>query len=329
METGRLTQYYDTPVKKILRDDTGRVSGVIAESFDGKVIRAYAKNGIVLATGGYSSNLDMLYHYCPWTRNCGTVYTGKDKSGKRPNTGDGHKMAMWIGATMDDFPHCPVCHPYSPIFGIGGFLQLNLDGRRFMNEDLPGHLLFHQILAQPGHYAWQFFDATWKEQMQHFNSYYDILTYPEQVGANVFAAAEKAGRLFCADTIEELLVKIDEMPVDTAKASIERYNALAQAGYDEDFGKDASRMMPLEEGPFYAYLMWPGEVLGTASGLTSDENCQTFDVDGRAIPGLYVAGNLQGSCFSGSYPLTVPGVNHGFGLTFGRRAGINAAIKYN
>lgn len=327
-ETGRLRSYFDFPVKKLLREK-GRVSGVIAESFDGRLVRAYARNGVVLATGGYSSNLDMLYYYCPWTRNCGTVYTGKDRAGKRPNTGDGHKMALWIGAAMDDFPHCPVCHPYSPLFGIGGFLQLNLNGERFMNEDLPGHLLFHQMLAQPGHYTWQFFDSTWKEQMQHFDSHYDILTYPEQVGENVFSAAEKAGRLYRADTLEELLRAIDEMPVEKALASIRRYNGLARERYDEDFGKRGDRMMPLERGPFYAYLMWPGEVLATASGLSSDENCQIFDGDGYPIPGLYAAGNLQGSCFSGSYPLTIPGVNHGFGLTFGRRAGINAARKFN
>ena len=324
--TQKLTCLYHTPAKSLIRAADGRVRGVIAEDFIGKVYQVLARKGVILATGGYGSNLDMLYHYCPWTRNCGVIYTGQDKNGRRPNTGDGQKMGMWIGAAMDDFPHSPITHPYTPIFGIGGFLQLNLRGERFMNEDIPGNLLFHQIIEQPGHYSWQFFDSGYAEQMQHFTSHYDIQSYPEQIAPNAFDAALKNGRMIKADTLEGLLEQVGELPVETALASIRRYNKLAKAGYDEDFGKRPDRMFALEDGPFYAYQWWPGEVLATTNGLTSDEYARVYDVDGEVIPGLYAAGNVQGSRFSGSYPLILPGISHSIALSFGRRAG-NMAVQ--
>lgn len=82
----------------------------------------------------------------------------------------------------------------------------------------------------------------------------------------------------------------DKEAQKTALASIERYNKLAKDGYDADFGKKASRMFALENGPFHADKFECALLLVICGGLESDEDCHTFDENGNIIPGLYVAG---------------------------------------
>ena len=67
-------------------------------------------------------------------------------------------------------------------------------------------------------------------------------------------------------------------------------------------------------------------MIAVMGGLESDEEARCYDEEGKVIPGLYVAGNVQGNRFSVDYPLTVPGLSHSIALTFGRIAGRNAAL---
>ena len=109
-----------------------------------------------------------------------------------------------------------------------------------------------------------------------------------------------------ADTLEELVAKIypdDTAAQQTALDSIQRYNELAKAGYDEDFHKPASRMWAVENGPFYADKFTTALLLVCIGGLESDEDCHTFDADRNVIPGLYVAGNIQANRFATEYPI--------------------------
>ena len=95
------------------------------------------------------------------------------------------------------------------------------------------------------------------------------------------------------------------------------------ACYDEDFHKPASRMWALENGPFYADKFTTA-LLVCISGLESDENCHTFDADRNVIPGLYVAGNVQGNRFATEYPIGLKGVSHSMVMYYGYVAGKNA-----
>ena len=130
-----------------------------------------------------------------------------------------------------------------------------------------------------------------------------------------------------ADTLEELVAKIypdDTAAQQTALESIQRYNQLAKDGYDEDFHKPASRMWALENGPFYADKFTTALLLVCIGGLESDENCHAFDADRNVIPGLYVAGNIQGNRFATEYPIGLKGVSHSMAMYYGYVAGKNA-----
>lgn len=135
------------------------------------------------------------------------------------------------------------------------------------------------------------------------------------------------GRCVTADTLEELVEKLypdDKKARETALKSIERYNQLAEQGEDLDFGKVSSRMWPLSKGPFYADQFECALLLVIIGGLESDEDCHTYDEDRNQIPGLYVAGNVQGNRCATEYPITLKGVSHSMAMYYGYVAGKNA-----
>lgn len=100
-------------------------------------------------------------------------------------------------------------------------------------------------------------------------------------------AAVAEGRCLKADTLDELLAKIDGMNAQVAKESIERYNQLAKAGSDEDFGKSSQRMFALENGPFYAAECGVALTLANLGGLESDSDCHVYNTERQVISGLY------------------------------------------
>ena len=127
------------------------------------------------------------------------------------------------------------------------------------------------------------------------------------------------------ETIDELLAQLDGIDVKTAKASIQRYNDLAKAGKDEDFGKRADRMFPIENGPFYAFKGGMNVNLVTLLGFVGDTDCHCLDENDEVIPGLYVAGNTQGERFAINYIPTMSGMSHSLAMYYGYVAGKNMA----
>ena len=124
---------------------------------------------------------------------------------------------------------------------------------------------------------------------------------------------------------DELLAKIDGMNAQVAKESIERYNQLAKAGSDEDFGKSSQRMFALENGPFYAAECGVALTLANLGGLESDSDCHVYNTEREVISGLYVAGAPQGGRFNVQYPISLKGLSAGMCMVFGKIAGENAA----
>jgi succinate dehydrogenase/fumarate reductase flavoprotein subunit len=225
------------------------------------------------------------------------------------------------------------------VMGINGFLWLNKDGKRFTNEDIPGQQLENQIELQRDYTAYQIWDGNWKEQLPNFGHGHGVkyLYDAAEHGANTDlksygnqAKLDKAveeGRAVKADSIDELLAAINEVSgvdVDAAKASIERYNQLAKDGKDLDFGKPTERLFAVESAPFYAAIGGLAPMLVSMGGLESDEDGHVFDNNRKVIPGLYVAGNIQGNRYSVQYPIGTPGVSHSQALYYGYVAGKNA-----
>ena len=333
--SGRMAAFFGCPVKKLLRDEAGRVTGAVGRTTEGKYIKASAAMGVILATGDYSGDDAMLYHYCPWTRGIPRIWTSYDAEKKPSNTGDGHRMGLWAGALMQETLHAPMTHHMGGPMGNAPFLHLNMHGRRFMNEDVPGQQLHNQIEIQPGKISWQIYDSDWKKYIP-FNSsnhasgcYYfeqeDIESGKIYKGLNKFDCycsdellerAVAGGDTVKADTLEDLIDKM-ALPREAALCAIERYNRMAYAGRDEDFGKAPKRLSPIEKEPFFATRFEPAHMLVCLGGLESDADARCLDADRAPIPGFYVAGNVQGNRFSIEYPTTVCGISHSMALTFG------------
>jgi len=344
ISTGKVQTYYGHFVEKLIMDN-GRCIGVYARNAQtGKYVKAIANKGVILATGDYSSNDEILKYFCPEVleNNTPRMWFNMDVEGNKTNTGDGLKLGAWVGAKIQQY-HAPMIHHMGAaadangisVMGIAGFLQLAANGKRFMNEDIPGQQMENQIELLKGQYSYQFWDANWKEQLQYMPAahgtpcYYDestpknnAISYNHKSQAQLDKAVEE-GRCFKADTLEELLSKL-EIDKETALKSIERYNELCHKGKDEDFGKTAKRLFPLETPPFYAAKMTVAPMLVCMGGLESDEEGHTFDENRNIIPGLYVAGNIQGNRFAVQYPIGIKGVSHSLALFYGYVAGKNA-----
>ena len=340
---GDVTEYYGHFAEQLIMED-GACVGVYARNAEtGGYLKATANSGVILCTGDYSSNTDMLQEFAPETIDNGivTLWVNTDVEGNMTNTGDGHKMGVRAGAKMQQW-HAPMIHHMGGsagadgrgVMGINGYLQLNLQGKRFMNEDVPGQQIENQLELQPQKTSYQFFDSAWGEQVSLFPAAHGVVCYYSEADETTsinqrcqgdIDAAVEDGRALTADTIEELLAQIEDMDTDTALASIERYNELCAAGVDEDFGKMARRMLPLENPPYYAVKFEPNMMLVCCGGLESDEECHTYDENDEIIPGLYVAGNVQGNRFAVQYPISLCGLSVGMAMFYGYVAGQNAA----
>lgn len=353
IDTGNVQTFYGCFVEKLIMDH-GRCVGLYArDAATGEYIKCNAAKGVILSTGDYSQNTKMLKHFCPEVieNNIQCLFTNVDVEGNFTNQGDGIQLGMWAGAQVQQ-SHAPMIHHMgggADLAGVGvmgnaGFLNLDLNGKRFMNEDLPGQQLENQIELQKNRESWQIFDSNWPEQLPYMPAahggacYYEDYasedegpknntTYRNYKSPYQLEAAVADGRAVKADTLEELVAKIypdDPAAQQTALDSIQRYNELAKAGYDEDFHKPASRMWAVENGPFYADKFTTALLLVCIGGLESDEDCHTFDADRNVIPGLYVAGNIQGNRFATEYPIGLKGVSHSMAMYYGYVAGKNA-----
>ena len=353
IDTGNVQTFYGCFVEKLIMDN-GRCVGLYArDAATGEYIKCNASKGVILSTGDYSQNTKMLKHFCPEVieNNIQCLFTNVDVEGNFTNQGDGIQLGMWAGAQVQQ-SHAPMIHHMgggADLAGVGvmgnaGFLNLDLNGKRFMNEDLPGQQLENQIELQKNRESWQIFDSNWPQQLPYMPAahggacYYEDYaseaegpknntTYRNYKSPYQLEAAVADGRAMKADTLEELVAKIypdDTAAQQTALDSIQRYNELAKAGYDEDFHKPASRMWAVENGPFYADKFTTALLLVCIGGLESDEDCHTFDADRNVIPGLYVAGNIQGNRFATEYPIGLKGVSHSMAMYYGYVAGKNA-----
>ena len=353
VDTGNVDTFYGCFVEKLIMED-GRCVGLYArDAATGEYIKCNAAKGVILSTGDYSQNTKMLKHFCPEVieNNITCMFTNVDVEGNFTNQGDGIQLGMWAGAQVQQ-SHAPMIHHMGGgaaldgvgVMGNAGFLNLDWNGKRFMNEDLPGQQIENQIELQKNRESWQIFDSNWPEQLPYMPAahggacYYEDYaskedgpknnaTYRNYKSPYQLEAAVADGRAIKADTLEELVAKIypdDTAAQQTALESIQRYNQLAKDGYDEDFHKPASRMWALENGPFYADKFTTALLLVCIGGLESDENCHTFDADRNIIPGLYVAGNVQGNRFATEYPIGLKGVSHSMAMYYGYVAGKNA-----
>ncbi|MBN1833721.1 MAG: FAD-dependent oxidoreductase [Deltaproteobacteria bacterium] len=350
---------WNTVAEQLIRKGKGRVTGVIAQTSAGNQIQFNASKAVILCTGDYGHNPEMVRKYiAPRASHFGDIFYGFDNEFSRnpevlkkyigpgalpipdhlkaphKNTGDGHKMGLWIGAAIDEPPHCPMLFDHAviespiPIFvplTRQPFLNVNLDGERFKNEELPFAYICNADQAQPGHMKWVVWDAKWEEEGKRMAEPGCKALIPPLHNPLIIQVLIEKGIIKSAATLEELVQKM-QVPAETFKATVARYNELAKLGKDFDFGKRPECLTTIEKAPFFAIKMGVS-LLVTLGGLKVNTKLQVLDTEMNVIPGLYAAGNASGSFFSNDYPITIFGVSHSRALTFGRLAGFNAAAE--
>ena len=340
--TGNCTTYYQTAGYQLVRGDdqrSGRVSALVAKTYEGAYLKFNAAKGVILCTGDYTGDNEMFEYYMPWYYYLPVMYSATDPDGNAANTGDGDKMALWIGARMEGGPHAGMAHTMGGPLGCAPMLMLNLQGKRFMNEDIPGQEIQDQMAVNNEGHVWQFFDAKWNEEVGLMGAGHGQVIYELQDSDNQRLSsndgfgsqaqidqAVEAGTTVTADTLEDLIAATDIEDKETALASIQRYNELATAGKDTDYYKAANCLYALENPPFYACKFNnAGPLLVSSSGIMTDVYGRVIDDNNQVIEGLYAAGNNQGGRFAGGYPTTVPGISRSFALVYGRIEGMIAA----
>ena len=274
---------YETPAVELIVDK-GRVTGVKALSED-KEYTFLAKDGVILASGGFGSNLEMRVKY---NKDVDENILSTNTVGI---TGDGITMAEKIGAQLEDMPFIqtyPTCDPISGAllyFGdvrlIGGSILINQEGKRFVEELERRDVISMAIKNQTGNAAYQFCDEAQVKLSGVAEHHADEMNY-------LF----NNKLLVKADTIKEAS---DFFGIDAAELekTVEKYNQYAKDGKDLEFNK-RGKLTPFDKnGPFYIMKAVPA-VHHTMGGLKIDENARVINQNGEPIKGLYAAGEVTG-----------------------------------
>ena len=328
-----------TGLVKLTREN-GRVTGCIAQdSVNGDYIRIVASKGVVLATGGYANNIEMVEALQPQTRDiiCRTVCDGF-------GMGDGIRAAIWAGAKFDDVhtsivfdrgvlrttetPSSCALDGETNELNAQPWLKVNLNGDRFTNESVPYDFILHAASLQPGGCYCVIFDSKYEADIEHFgmagcsrlvpfpNGSPTSHNLPEMKGKLERQLAD--GRYVKADTIEDLATQLN-IPVSNLVRAVERYNELYNNGTDEDFGKLPHQLSSIIEPPFYGCRTC-GFLLSTVDGIRINTDMNALDDAFEPIPGLYIAGNDSGGFYANTYFNNVTGSAAGRTATFARRA---------
>jgi succinate dehydrogenase/fumarate reductase flavoprotein subunit len=347
---GRLTKsaldlnipmWLSSPVRELIMD-AGAVRGGIVEK-DGKPVRVIARQGVVLACGGFPHDIvrrKAMFPHAP---------TGMEHYSPGPagNTGDGLRMAEAVGGRIDDtLPNAaawvPVSLPTRKDGSTGimphfidrakpGVIAVNKDGKRFANEADSYHDFVQQMMksAIPGEELASFLICDHRTLRKYGLGC--VPPFPMPIGQHI-----RSGYLMRGRTLADLAASAG-IDVKGLEATVAEFNATAAEGRDPVFGKGSRAynrfqgdalhgpnpcLAPIERGPFFAIKMVVGD-LGTYAGIETDAYSRVLRADGSPIRGLYAAGNDIASIMGGNYPRA--GITLGPALTFGYIAGRHIA----
>jgi succinate dehydrogenase/fumarate reductase flavoprotein subunit len=317
---------------------------------DGSVVKrtVHSKGGVVIASGGFNRHVTRRADLLPGAKEAwcpaGPGHTGKAQdlalqAGGQLGSG-GLSHAFWAPVSTRQradgstavFPHFVMDR------GKPGMITVDSQGQRYLNESTSYHLFG---IAMQAHHATTPSVPSWLVCDAGALKRYGIgMIRPgndaQGKGLEPFLAD---GYLKQGHTLADLAQQLN-VPTDKLKATVERFNAFADNGVDEDFQRgttdyqrangDATWHGPnpclgaLREGPFYAIALYPGDI-GAATGLVTDGDARVLNAQGVAIEGLYAAGNDMHSIMGGIYP--APGITIGPGVTFGYLAAKHAVAR--
>jgi succinate dehydrogenase/fumarate reductase flavoprotein subunit len=326
------------PVSDLIFDASGAVKGAVVER-DGEVVQVRASCGVVLAAGGFPHDpirRSALYPHAP-------EEAGDWAPAPRENTGDGLTLgeraggvvqtdlsnpAAWVPISL--VPHRDGTKGPFPHFvdrGKPGVIAVTRSGRRFVNEANSYHDFVQAMLrATEGEPVRSAFLIVDHPTLRRYGLGH-VKPFPVPIRPALQSGYLKAGRT-PAD-----LARACGIDVAAFEATLKTYNTSAALGQDPAFGRGTNVynrylgdpdhrpnpcVAPVHTAPFYGVEVFPG-TLGTFAGLRTDAQSRVLNAEGRAIPGLYAAGNDAVSLMGGNYP--GGGITLGPALTFGFIAG--------
>ncbi len=316
----------DTAATEILTNDKG-ITGITAR-FKDRETRIGARS-VVIATGGYSGNKELLQQYC-------ADYTDDVRVYGVPNSGDGLAMATRLGAATDGLGNVLYVGPFFPgalqVFVVcleSNTIWVNKDGVRFIDESIHfASELGNALNRQPGKISYTLFDEAIKESFVNRGLIKGIhRSFPSgsrilDLEAHLHKEALQ-GEVKIAESWQHIAEWIGTDP-KTLKQTIENYNEGCNRGYDGQFYKHRDYLQPLIQPPYYAVRCHQG-MHGTTGGIKINDRMQVVDEQGRSIPGLFAAGNDAGGWVSDTYCYVLSGTALSFAINSARIAGENAA----
>lgn len=335
-----LEVHMGTTMLQLIREDN-RFTGIYAQTDEG-IVQYNASKGIIVCTGGYAANTEMLEALQPGTLDMASVHYAFPTC-----TGDGIKAMLWEGAVMDPvhagmiFDRGAVPPDSTDIadgnfFWMGSqpFMKVDLDGNRFTNESSPYDFILHTANGIREKTYCTVWDSNYVADIERFDTHGCSRLFPYDNGALPVFPMEAViemnkglmadGIIVQADTLEELAKKLN-IPADAFAATAARYNELADSGVDSDFGKESHRLSHLDTAPYYGVRQRGGYFITTLDGIRIDTDMRVVDEAGEPFEGLYAVGDCSGGYYGISYVNLMAGDAAGRSVTFGRRAGQLAA----
>ena len=286
---------------RLLTDENGAVCGLEAATQDGYTVTVKAK-AVILATGGFGANLDMVVQYKP-------DLAGFMTTNAAGIQGQGILMAVEIGADTVDMEQIQI-HPTvqadtaslitEGLRGDGAIL-VNANGERFTDEVGTRDVVSAAEIAQPDSYSWLVVDQKMVD------------------ASSVIQGYISRGLMLQGDTYEALANELG-IPADAFAATMEKWNGYVADKNDPDFGR-TSFAAPLDTAPFYAVKVTAG-IHHTMGGLKIDSQTHVLNKEGQIIPGLFAAGEVTGGVHGGN---RLGGNAVADFVVFGRIAGQEAA----
>jgi fumarate reductase flavoprotein subunit len=317
-----------TRARKLLMDEKGCVAGVSAESGDQTL--KILSGSVVIASGGFGGNKDLLKRYVP-------TYSEAITLAGMPTQGDGLLMAAEAGADTQDEIVLEMEGPAFPwtrelslaVTAHHNTIWVNKNGRRFAEEVFNPFECSNSVNRQPGKVSFTLMDEDIKnsivrEEIDHVGAPVksEDSALDSKLDKMIRSHAEK-DRIKIADNWDEI-AKWAGIPPKALKATIKEYNSFCDRGHDEQFNKDPEYLLPLRSPPYYAIFCNP-TILVTHGGIKIDLNMSVIDENAKPIAGLYAAGVDTGGADADTYNYNLPGHSFGFALSTGRLAGKSAA----
>lgn len=268
--------------EELIKDKDGRVVGVKA-TMDGAEYTFNAKGGVVLATGGFGANPEMVKKYNP---KIDERFKTTDAPG---TTGEALYMAERAGAELVNMGYIqtyPICDPISGAIELiadarfDGAIMLNQEGKRFVEELQRRDVLSEAILNQTGRYCW----VLWNDNIGKISN-------TVKAHANEYEAFTKQGIMATCDDLK-CIADFTKIPFDQLQATVKRVTDMAGKGNDKDF-KHRAGLMDMSQGKYYVIKAVPS-THHTMGGVRINEKAEALTADGKVIPGLWAAGEVTG-----------------------------------